>query len=124
MINEELLIKLHSLVAPRVTTLSEIQDWIDYFIEEPKVDLSKVRLDRETLRHIYILCLDSPFDKIEANLRVFAANKNLKVGEVFKPVRLAISGKDIALPLFESMEILGRDKCQERIQLCLNLISH
>jgi glutamyl-tRNA synthetase len=33
----------------------------------------------------------------------------------FAPIRTAISGKRISPPLFESMELLGKDSCLARI---------
>jgi len=39
----------------------------------------------------------------------------LKPRHAFGPVRIAITGQRISPPLFESMEILGRDVCMQRI---------
>jgi glutamyl-tRNA synthetase len=40
----------------------------------------------------------------------------VKVGDLFSLVRVAVTGKRVTPPLFESMEILGRGECAERMR--------
>ncbi|MEU3610415.1 glutamate--tRNA ligase, partial [Streptomyces sp. NPDC035033] len=39
----------------------------------------------------------------------------LKLGKAQAPVRVAVTGRTIGLPLFESMELLGRDRVLARL---------
>ena len=43
----------------------------------------------------------------------------IKVGSFFGPFRVAITGKTVSPPLFESMEVLGRDEVLPRLDNAL-----
>jgi glutamyl-tRNA synthetase len=53
---------------------------------------------------------------IEEALRELAAERELKPKKAFQPIRAAVTGTLVSPPLFESLEILGRDKTLERIR--------
>ena len=40
----------------------------------------------------------------------------IKPGSFFAPFRVAITGKTVSPPLFESMEVLGRDETIARVR--------
>ena len=48
-------------------------------------------------------------------LRSLADELQIKPGQLFLSVRVAVSGQRISPPLFEAMEILGREKVLDRI---------
>jgi glutamyl-tRNA synthetase len=54
-------------------------------------------------------------EPIEAALRAVAEALGLKPGPAFQPVRVAITGSRVAPPLFESLEVLGRERSQARL---------
>ncbi len=41
----------------------------------------------------------------------------LKLGKAQAPVRVAVTGRSVGPPLFESLEVLGRDETLRRLQL-------
>lgn len=43
----------------------------------------------------------------------------LKLGKAQAPVRVAVTGRTVGLPLFESLEILGKDRSLSRIDATL-----
>ena len=47
---------------------------------------------------------------MEAEMRVLADTLGIKIGQLFGSIRVAVTGLKVAPPLFESLEILGRDK--------------
>ncbi|MET3983588.1 glutamate--tRNA ligase [Streptomyces sp. PvR034] len=47
----------------------------------------------------------------------------LKLGKAQAPVRVAVTGRTVGLPLFESLEILGKDKSLSRIDAALAKLS-
>ncbi len=54
--------------------------------------------------------------RIEASLRAALVDGlGLKPRNAFGPVRVAITGRRISPPLFESMELLGRERCLRRL---------
>ena len=56
---------------------------------------------------------------IETALRELAEQRELKPKKAFQPIRAAITGTLISPPLFESLEILGRDETLERLRKAL-----
>ncbi len=55
-------------------------------------------------------------DSLDKALREAAASLGLKAGPMFQPIRVAVCGRKNAPPLFETMVVLGRDVCIERIR--------
>ncbi len=55
-------------------------------------------------------------DSLDKTLREAAASLGLKAGPMFQPIRVAVCGRKNAPPLFETMVVLGRDVCIERIR--------
>ncbi len=53
---------------------------------------------------------------IEESLRALAEERGLKPKHAFQPVRAAVTGTLVSPPLFESLEILGREKTRERLR--------
>jgi glutamyl-tRNA synthetase len=54
-------------------------------------------------------------DSLDKALRAAASQLGLKAGPMFQPLRVAVCGRKNAPPLFETMVVLGRDVCLERI---------
>ncbi len=57
---------------------------------------------------------------IESLLRSMVEEMGLKPRKAFQPIRVAVTGSKVSPPLFESMEILGREKCLQRIARALD----
>jgi glutamyl-tRNA synthetase len=60
---------------------------------------------------------DCAFDasSLEGHLRSLAEELDLKTGQLFGLLRVAVTGRTAAPPLFQTMEILGRELCLNRI---------
>jgi len=56
---------------------------------------------------------------IETMLRAIAEEKQLGLGKVAQPLRVAISGTTISLPIFESIDILGINETLKRIDIAI-----
>ncbi|MBL7208917.1 MAG: glutamate--tRNA ligase [Dehalococcoidia bacterium] len=56
---------------------------------------------------------------LEAVLRPLADELNLKTGVFFGLLRVATTGRTAAPPLFQTMEVLGRERCLERLKTAL-----
>ena len=55
-------------------------------------------------------------DSLDKALREAAASLGLKAGPMFQPIRVAVCGRKNAPPLFETLIVLGREVCLERIR--------
>jgi glutamyl/glutaminyl-tRNA synthetase len=54
-------------------------------------------------------------DPLDQSLRAAAQELGLKAGQMFQPIRVAVCGRKNAPPLFETLEVLGRDTTLARI---------
>ena len=61
-------------------------------------------------------------ENIEAVLRGLAKEKQVKLGKVAQPLRVAICGTTISLPIFDSVQMLGKEKTLERIDNTLKIV--
>jgi glutamyl-tRNA synthetase len=55
-------------------------------------------------------------DSLDKALREAATSLGLKAGPMFQPIRVAVCGRKNAPPLFETLVVLGREVCLERIR--------
>ncbi len=53
---------------------------------------------------------------IEQELRAYCESLGWKTKELFMPVRVAVTGSKATPPLFESMEVLGKERCRRRLR--------
>jgi len=67
----------------------------------------------------------SPFDAptLDKSLHDFCTEKGLKVGELVHPLRVATTGVEVGIGLFDALAILGRDEALRRIDLALSKCS-
>jgi glutamyl-tRNA synthetase len=55
-------------------------------------------------------------DPLDQTLRAAAQELGLKAGQMFQPIRVAVCGRKNAPPLFETLEVLGRETTLVRIE--------
>ena len=55
-------------------------------------------------------------------MRALAEELGLKAGQLFGILRNAVTGQRVSPPLFESMEIIGREKVLSRVQAAIQLL--
>jgi glutamyl-tRNA synthetase len=58
-------------------------------------------------------------ESLERTLRPLAVELGLKAGQLFGALRTAVTGQTVAPPLFQTMAVLGRETCLERIDRAL-----
>jgi glutamyl/glutaminyl-tRNA synthetase len=61
-------------------------------------------------------------ENIEAVLRSLAEEKQIGLGKVAQPLRVAICGTTISLSIFDSVQMLGKEKTLERIDNTLKIV--
>ncbi|MFN3933720.1 glutamate--tRNA ligase [Parvibaculum sp.] len=59
---------------------------------------------------------DWKLEDIEAEIRAFAEEENLKLGKVAQPLRAAVTGSTVSPPIFDVLATLGRDETLARIK--------
>jgi glutamyl-tRNA synthetase len=58
-------------------------------------------------------------DTIEPAVKQYGEQKQLGLGKIAQPIRVAISGTTISPPIFESLEFLGKDRTLRRMDRCI-----
>lgn len=133
-VDDDLLRKIGPIIQERIRTLEEAVEIAGFFFErevDPNPDelIGKNMSVKETssaLKSAFALLQDLPSMEstdLEADLRNLAENLGLKAGQLFGILRIAVTGQRVSPPLFESMEIIGKDIVLERISSALENLS-
>jgi glutamyl-tRNA synthetase len=118
-------------VKDRLTRLGEFMEVGGYLFDappdfDPTVLVPKKATPEQALElliRIRDLLRDLPqpwtHEAWEEGMRAIAEDAGLKAGDVFMVLRVAVSGSAVSLPLFESIEVLGRDETLRRVDAAL-----
>ena len=60
---------------------------------------------------------------MEQPMRDLATELGLKTGQLFGTIREAVSGRAATPPLFQMMEVLGRERTMQRINEAIDRLS-
>lgn len=118
--------RLAPLVQERAKLLSEVPGYVDFvFLAEPAIDeeswqkvmVKGADLATAVLAHARATFTECAWDaaSIESGLFAFAESTGTAKGKVQAPVRVAVTGRSVGPPLFESLEVVGRDETLRRI---------
>jgi glutamyl/glutaminyl-tRNA synthetase len=106
------------LVKEKLATLGQYPDYIRFVFEDvdPPADVDGgapvLTAAADELANV------EPFtaEQIEATLRGIAERLELSPRKAFAPIRVAVTGSNVSPGLFESLELLGRERSLERIR--------
>lgn len=122
------LLAVTPLIRERIKLLRDAVSAADFFFVDqlPPYDPAELippkggdaAMARRVLQTALELLPTTPFDhdSLDKALRDAATSLGLKAGPMFQPIRVAVCGRKNAPPLFETMIVLGRDVCMERIR--------
>ena len=107
-------------IQPRCVTLSDAAGVVDFlFLAEPVVDEeawtktfsspAAGAVLRDAIA-AYDVLADWSADALKSSLEVVGESHGLKLGKAQAPVRVAVTGRTVGPPLFEALEVLGRDE--------------
>ena len=120
----EVFAALAPLAQTRISLLSEITGMVDFaFLAEPAVDdASWARAMKGPAADVLAAASDAfgtaPWDpgSLRARLEEIGARFEMSLGKAQAPVRVAVTGRTVGLPLFESLQVLGRDATLGRLR--------
>ncbi|MFB8762759.1 glutamate--tRNA ligase [Nocardiopsis alba] len=118
------------LAQSRVVVLSEIVPNVDFlFLSEPVEDekswkkAMKPGVGKEMVEASLARFADPDLswtaEALKTATEETGASLGLKLGKAQAPVRVAVTGRTVGLPLFESLELLGRERVQARLGAAL-----
>src|SRR5689334_22725452 len=112
------------LIQERIRLLSDVKTAADFFFQENEYDgalLIPQKGDADMAERALeqadtvLRTVDFNHDSLDAGLRASAQHLNIKAGQMFQPIRVAVCGRKDAPPLFETLEVLGRETVLKRI---------
>jgi glutamyl-tRNA synthetase len=127
------LTQIAPLIRERLVTLDEAPQWAEFFFQEQvalnPADLVPKNLSAAQAAAVARRCLEilqslpaiTP-EVTEPPLRALVEELGLSAGQVFGLLRAAVTGQTVSPPLFESMEIIGREKVLERVAAAVKVL--
>jgi glutamyl-tRNA synthetase len=124
--SEAFLVAAMPLVKERLKFLTDAPSMMRYLFEEPAVpeaaEFIPKKLDAARASELLVAAarllpgLDpSDIAASEAAFRAEAERLGAKFGDLMMPLRVAVTGSRVSPPLFESIALLGTDRCLARI---------
>ena len=114
------------IIQERIARMNEVTAMLKFlFVDQVEFEAeSAQKISEEPSQHVIAKALEVlaglnewKHDQIEAKLRAALLDElGLKPRVAFGPVRIAVTGSHISPPLFESMELLGKDRSIARLK--------
>jgi len=114
-------------IQERLTTLREVPDKVDFLFwpEGAAIHYETASWDKAfgpdwaapLIADVIETYRDAPWtaDELKGRLEATMERYSIKLGKAQAPVRVAVTGRSVGPPLFESMEVLGRDETLRRL---------
>jgi glutamyl-tRNA synthetase len=116
------------LVQTRVAVMAEVVDMVDFLFmaEPPTDDAAFTKAFSADFAIPTLTQIATAFETIEWNaesikqaVEAVGTEHEVKLGKLQGPLRIAITGRSVGPPLFEPIELLGRDESLRRIRAAL-----
>ena len=125
-VTPEKMLQITPLIRERIKLLDEVLTAADFFFVDqlPPYDPAELVPQKgDAAMAMKVLAraqeilptVEFKHDPLDQSLRAAAVELGVKVGQMFQPIRVAVCGRKNAPPLFETLEVLGKEKTLERI---------
>lgn len=128
--------RIAPLIRERMKLLSEAAGLTSFFFSDAPYDYALVTLLGKRFASDRVLAAEAlhlvdgavrgldgwTAATLEGAIEPICERLGLKKGDLYGLVRVAVTGRTVTPPLFESMEILGRVRCLDRIEDALRLL--
>ena len=125
--------KIAPIIRERLITLDDAIDMAGFFFKEfPIIDVEQL-IGKDMSREESAMVVEKTlnvFRKLpvlekeltEPEMREVIEKEGWSAGQAFGILRMAITGQKVSPPLFESIEIIGKDVVMERLESALNIL--
>src|SRR5579862_6089541 len=131
---EEKMMRITPLIRERIKLLNEALSAADFFFvkELPPYDPAELipqkgdaAMARKVLQKAREVLANVEFkhDPLDQALRAAAQELGVKAGQMFQPIRVAVCGRKNAPPLFETLEVLGKEVALSRIEQAIRKLN-
>ncbi len=133
-VSEEKMLRITPLIRERIKLLSDVLTAADFlFVDQlppydpaelipQKGDTTMARKVLEKAREV-LAGVEFKHDPLDQALRAAAQELGVKAGQMFQPIRVAVCGRKNAPPLFETLEVLGKESTLARIDQAVRKIA-
>jgi glutamyl-tRNA synthetase len=120
------------LAQTRIALLAEIVPNVDFFfLDVPETDEAAwAKTMKDGADELLAAAVEGfaavpvwDAETLKATLEEIGTARGLKLGKAQAPVRVAVTGRTVGLPLFESLELLGRDRTLARLDAARDRIA-
>ena len=126
-VTPEKMLRITPLIRERIKLLSEVLAAADFFFVDqlPPYDPAELIPQKgdaamvlKVLQKAQSVLPNVEFkhDPLDQTLRAAAQELGVKAGQMFQPIRVAVCGRKNAPPLFETLEVLGKETALSRIE--------
>lgn len=125
---------LLDLIIPRINKLDEFQNHLKTFVEQPKIEVDKIifrKSNKDNTRLALTMFSDNSenikeedwlWNNIKKVMEDVVTGNNLTNGDVFWPIRYALTGEEKSPPPEEIATILGKSETISRIKQAISLL--
>jgi glutamyl-tRNA synthetase len=111
----------------------DVLDFEDFFVSDSHLSYDESVIDKRMRKPVGAIELLSKFrselanaepfsaERIEQLTHTFVESQDIKIGDIVHAVRVAVTGKAVGFGLFDTLAILGRDRCLARIDRALEI---
>ena len=133
-INRDFVKSLAPVLRERIKLLTDVTDLVDFFFvdaidPDPKEMIGR-RMDEQMVIRAFELVIELcekidsfSSEALDDELRALAEQSGMKAGQLFTPIRVAVTGKRVAPPLFETLQALGREKTLTRLKAAAKIFA-
>jgi glutamyl-tRNA synthetase len=125
-ITSERMLRITPLIRERIKLLRDVLTAADFFFVDqlppydpaeliPQKGDAAMALRALTRSKEVLANVEFKHDPLDQALRAAAQELGIKAGQMFQPIRVAVCGRKNAPPLFETLEVLGRDTTLARL---------
>jgi glutamyl-tRNA synthetase len=116
-------------IQPRLVTLADAPGLVDFlFAADPEIDETSwdTTMRSEYARPLLVAAVEAyatcewTADALKTTLERVMERFELKLGKAQAPVRVAVTGRTVGPPLFEALEVMGRDESLRRMRAALD----
>jgi len=134
-ISQQYVGRIVPLIQERINTLEEAAIYADFFfIDTPEYEAS-ILAGKKMTGETALAALEAAeerlsslesfnHDLLEDTLRHLAGDLGLKTGQLFGLLRIATTGRNATPPLFETMAVLGKERCLKRIMVAITKLGN
>jgi glutamyl-tRNA synthetase len=132
-VNDDLLLKIVPLIRERLVTLDDCIAFAGFFFKDnvepiPGELIAKgldAKQSAEVARKSYEILSGLPdlnHSTAEPPMRAYVELSGLSANQVFGILRAAITGQKVSPPLFESIQLIGKEKSLERLKKAIEIL--